>query len=150
MRSGTINVPAVVGLGAACDLCRREMAADATKLSALRDQLEQEILSRISGVCVNGDRSHRLPQTTHLSFDDVEAEGMLVALKDVALSTGSACTSASIEPSHVLSALGLPEAAIYGSIRFGLGRDTTADQVRYVTDRVVETAGRLRGLRQLA
>lgn len=150
MRSGTINVPGVVGLGAACDLCRRNMAADATKLSALRDQLEHGILSRVSGVRVNGDIAHRLPQTTHLSFDDVEAEGMLVALKDVALSTGSACTSASMEPSHVLTALGLPEAAIYGSIRFGLGRDTTVDHVRHVTDRVVEAADRLRGLRQLA
>jgi cysteine desulfurase len=150
MRSGTINVPGVVGLGAACDLCRRDMAADATKLSALRDQLEQGILSRVSGVRVNGDIAHRLPQTTHLSFDDVEAEGMLVALRDVALSTGSACTSANMEPSHVLSALGLPEAAIYSSIRFGLGRDTTVDHVRHVTDRVIEAVDRLRGLRQLA
>jgi cysteine desulfurase len=150
MRSGTINVPGVVGVGAACDLCRREMAMEAARLSSLRDELEREIISRTAGVRVNGDSAHRLPQTTHLSFDDVEAEAMLVALDDVAVSTGSACTSASVEPSHVLSSLGMAETAIYGSIRFGLGRDTTAADVRYVITRVTETVRRLRELRQSA
>lgn len=150
MRSGTINVPGVVGLGAACEMRRSEMAAEATRLSVLRDALEQGILSGISGVRVNGDLAHRLPQTTHLSFEGVDAEGMLVALDGIALSTGSACTSASIAPSHVLSAMGLSEAATYGSIRFGLGKDSTMSEVREVVNRVVDAVHRLRELRRPA
>jgi cysteine desulfurase len=149
LRSGTANVPGIVGLGAAADICRRELVADAARVAALRDRLEQRIINTVPGVTVNGARCSRLPNTTHLTFDGVEAEAMLVALGGVALSTGSACTSASMEPSHVLAAMGLGEASIFGSLRFGLGRGNTEVEVDAVAAQVADAVGRLRALRQL-
>jgi cysteine desulfurase len=144
MRSGTLNVPAIVGLGVACELCGREMAGEAARLSALRDRLEQGLL-RIDGATVNGSLEHRLPHTTNISFGGVDGQALLAGLgKDVALSTGSACTSASMEPSYVLKALGVEDDLAHSSLRLGLGRWTTAEEVDYAIGRIGETVRRLR------
>ncbi|HWB94051.1 MAG TPA: IscS subfamily cysteine desulfurase [Puia sp.] len=144
MRSGTLNVPAIAGLGRACELCGAEMAADAARISALRDRLEQGLL-RIQGSTVNGSRMHRLPHTTNISFRHVDGQALLAGLgKDVALSSGSACTSASMEPSYVLKALGLDDELAHSSLRLGLGRWTTAEEVDYAIGRIGETVLRLR------
>jgi cysteine desulfurase len=149
-RSGTINVPGVVGVGVASELCQLEMKTDAIRISSLRDRLENELKTRLTGVRVNGDPKQRLPHTTHLTFEGIDAEGLLVAMSDVAISTGSACTSASIEPSHVLSAMGLNESMIYSSVRFGLGRGTTSTDISYVILRICETVEALRKLREVS
>jgi cysteine desulfurase len=144
MRSGTLNVPAIAGLGRACELCGAEMAADAARISALRDRLEQGLL-RIQGSTVNGSRMHRLPHTTNISFRHVDGQALLAGLgKDVALSSGSACTSASMEPSYVLKALGLDDELAHSSLRLGLGRWTTEEEVDYAIGRIGETVLRLR------
>jgi cysteine desulfurase len=144
MRSGTLNVPAIVGLGKACDLCGLEMTAEAQKLARLRDRLEEALLD-IDGAQVNGDRQFRLPHTTNVSFPGVDGEALLAGLgKDVALSSGSACTSASMEPSYVLKALGVDDKLAHSSLRLGLGRFSTAEEVDYAISRIKETIGRLR------
>ncbi len=144
MRSGTLNVPAIVGLGKACDLAGAEMAAEASRLAGLRLRLEQGLLA-IGGATVNGSRDHRLPHTTNISFADVDGEALLAGLgKDVALSSGSACTSASMEPSYVLKALGLPDDLAHSSLRLGLGRWTTAEEIDYAISRISETVRKLR------
>ncbi|HVS94957.1 MAG TPA: IscS subfamily cysteine desulfurase [Puia sp.] len=144
MRSGTLNVPAIVGFGKACALCGEEMADDAIRLAALRDRLERGLL-RIPGASVNGSRENRLPHTTNISFSGVDGEALLAALaKDIALSSGSACTSASMEPSYVLKALGLDDALAHGSLRVGLGRWSTAEEVEYAIGRIGETVALLR------
>lgn len=144
MRSGTLNVPAIVGLGMACELCALEMGAEALRVSALRDRLEQGLL-RLDGARVNGSREYRLPHTTNISFGGVDGQALLAGLgKDVALSSGSACTSASMEPSYVLRALGVDEDLAYSSLRLGLGRWTTAEEVDYAIGRIGETVLRLR------
>ena len=144
MRSGTLNVPAIVGLGRACELCGVEMGAEAARLSGLRDRLEQGLLA-IEGSTVNGSRAHRLPHTTNISFRHVDGQALLAGLgKDVALSSGSACTSASMEPSYVLKALGLDDDLAHSSLRLGLGRWTTVEEVDYAIGRIGETVGRLR------
>jgi len=149
MRSGTLNVPGIVGFGKACEICQREMADESERLRFLRDRLKDGILSRVQGVFVNGSLSHRLCGNLNMSFAHVEGESVLRELKDVALSSASACTSASVEPSHVLKALGVPDDLAQTSIRFGLGRFNTQEEVDYVIERVVEVVNRLRELSPL-
>jgi cysteine desulfurase len=159
MRSGTLNVPAIVGLGKACELCATEMAAgasgapkasgaempaEAKRLAELRDRLEHGLLA-IDGARVNGSRIHRLPHTTNMSFPGVDGQALLAGLgKDVALSSGSACTSASMEPSYVLRALGLDDGLAHASLRLGLGRWTSTEEIDYAIARIGETVLRLR------
>ena len=144
VRSGTLNVPAIVGLGMACEICEREMIAETARVAKLRDRLETGLLA-IDGARVNGSREFRLPHTTNLSFPGVDGEALLAGLgKDVALSSGSACTSASMEPSYVLKALGVEDQLAHSSLRLGLGRFTTEEEVDYAIGRIRETVTRLR------
>ncbi|MEH3115906.1 IscS subfamily cysteine desulfurase [Pedobacter terrae] len=139
MRSGTLNVPGIVGLGKACELCRLEMESEAIRLSALRDKLEST-LSQMEESYVNGNTQHRLPHVANISFKYVEGEGLMMAMSDLAVSSGSACTSASLEPSYVLKSLGLSDDLAHSSIRYGLGRFTTEaeiDQAIEVTQKAV-------------
>ena len=149
MRSGTLNVPGIVGLGKACDLCRQEMPAESERLRRLRDRLKDSIFSRLDEVYINGSMTHRLPHSINISFAYVEGESLMMGVNDVAVSSGSACTSANIEPSYVLKAMGTPDDLAHASIRFGLGRFNTEEEVDYVADRVVETVKRLRELSPL-
>ncbi len=149
MRSGTLNVPGIVGLGHACELCHQEMAAEAKRLSYLRDKLKTNIMAQLDEVYINGSLEHRLPHNINLSFAFVEGESLLMGINDIAVSSGSACTSATLEPSYVLKALGVGEDLAHTSIRFGLGRFNTEEEVDYVTKRVVEVVSRLRELSPL-
>jgi len=149
MRSGTLNVPGIVGFGKACELAMLEMDADAKRLSALRDKLENG-LTKLEEAYVNGSKQHRLPHVTNISFKYVEGEGLLMGFnKDIALSSGSACTSASLEPSYVLKALGLGDDLAHSSLRFGLGRFTTEDQIDYTIEAVSNTVIKLREMSPL-
>ena len=149
MRSGTLNVPGIVGFGKAAELARLEMDADAKRLSILRDKLETELL-KIEEAYVNGDREHRLPHVSNISFKHVEGEGLLMGFnKNIALSSGSACTSASLEPSYVLKALGLGDDLAHSSLRFGLGRFTTEEQIDYTIEQVRNTVLKLREMSPL-
>jgi cysteine desulfurase len=148
MRSGTLNVPGIVGLGKACELCGEVLAAEAARLRALRDRLKDKIFAGLDEVYVNGSMEHRLPGNLNLSFANVDAEPLLMGINDVAVSTGSACSSAAVEPSHVLKALGAGDLT-HGSIRFGIGRFNTQAEIDYVAARVVETVKRLRELSPL-
>jgi len=146
MRSGTLNVPGIVGLGKACEIAQREMAAEAERLVGLRERLKEGIFGELDDVYVNGHLKKRLPGNLNVSFAYVEGESLLMALKEIAVSTGSACTSASLEPSYVLRAIGVPEELAHTSIRFGLGRFNTEDEVDFTIKRVVEEVRRLRAL----
>ena len=146
IRSGTLNVPGIVGLGKACEIAQKDMMADGERLTGLGQRLKAQIFGQLDEVSVNGDPLQRLPGNLHLSFAYIEGESLLMALKDVAVSTGSACTSASLEPSHVLRAIGLEEHLAHSSIRFGLGRFNTEEEVDYTARRVVEEVHRLREL----
>ena len=146
LRSGTLNVPGIVGFGKACELCEKEMAAESERLRTLRDKLKDAIVAGLEGVSVNGSLTHRLPNNLNVSFAGVEGDALLMGINDVAVSSGSACTSATLEPSHVLKALGVAEELAHSSIRFGLGRFNTAEEVDYVAGRVIETVKRLRDL----
>lgn len=149
MRSGTLNVPGIVGLGKACEICMNEMETEGKRLSALRDKLENALL-KIEEAYVNGHKQHRLPHVTNISFKYVEGEGMLMGFnKDIAVSSGSACTSASLEPSYVLKALGLGDDLAHSSIRFGLGRFTEEDQIDYTIEAVTKTVNKLREMSPL-
>ncbi len=148
MRSGTLNVPGIVGLGKACELARLEMAHDAERLSQLRDHLEAE-LTTLEESYVNGSREHRLPHVTNISFKYVEGEGLMMGVKDLAVSSGSACTSASLEPSYVLKALGLSDDLAHSSLRFGLSRFTTEEQITYAIGHVKEAVTKLREMSPL-
>jgi cysteine desulfurase len=149
MRSGTLNVPGIVGFGKAAELARLEMDQDTKRLSALRDRLETELL-QVEEAYVNGNREHRLPHVTNISFKHVEGEGLLMGFnKNIALSSGSACTSASLEPSYVLKALGLGDDLAHSSLRFGLGRFTTDDQIDYTIEQVRTTVLKLREMSPL-
>jgi cysteine desulfurase len=149
MRSGTLNVPGIVGFGAACEINAREMYDEAARLSQLRDRLENALLE-LEEAHVNGNRQHRLPQITNISFKYVEGEGLMMAFnKDIAVSSGSACTSASLEPSYVLKALGLGDDLAHSSIRFSLGRFTTEEQIDFTIRRVKEAVNKLRELSPL-
>ena len=149
MRSGTLNVPGIVGFAKAAELCRLEMEEEGRRVLALRERLRQGIEARVPNTVVNGSLEHRLPGNLNISFAFVEGEAMMMALKDVAVSSGSACTSASLEPSYVLRALGVPEEMAHTSIRFGLGRFTTEAEVDYVIDLVVDKVKRLRNMSPL-
>jgi cysteine desulfurase len=149
MRSGTLAVPLIVGFGKAAALAKEEMAAEAIRLAALRERLHRGITSKLSETYVNGSLERRLPGNLNISFAFVEGESLLMALKDVAVSSGSACTSASLEPSYVLRALGVGDELAHTSIRFGLGRFNTEAEVDYVIDIVVRSVERLRSLSPL-
>ena len=149
MRSGTLNVPGIVGLGKACELCQKEMPEEGPRLARLRDKLKDAIMASLDGTGVNGSMTHRLPNNLNLSFSGVEGDALLMGINDVAVSSGSACTSAMIEPSYVLRALGVSDELSHSSIRFGLGRFNTEEEVAYVADRVIETVKRLRELSPL-
>jgi cysteine desulfurase len=146
MRSGTLNVPGIVGLGAACEIAQREMAAEAERLGRLRDKLKKKLEAELDYVHVNGSMEHRLPANLNMSFLYVDGESLLMGIDDVAVSSGSACTSASLEPSYVLKALGLGDDVTQSSIRFGLGRFNTEAEVDYATDKVIDVVRKLREL----
>jgi cysteine desulfurase len=149
MRSGTLNVPGIVGFGKACEICLNEMEEETKRLSALRDKLETSLMT-IEEAYINGSTQHRLPHVTNISFKYVEGEGLLMGFnKDIAVSSGSACTSASLEPSYVLKALGLGDDLAHSSLRFGLGRFTTEDQIDYTVEAVTKTVNKLREMSPL-
>ena len=149
MRSGTLAVQNIVGLGMACELCRKELAEEAKRLLRLREKLKKGIEGHLDEVSLNGHPTERLPGNLNLSFAYVEGEGLMMGMKDVAVSSGSACTSASLEPSYVLKALGVGDDLAHSSIRFGLGRFTTEEEVDYVIDHVVEAVKKLRAMSPL-
>jgi cysteine desulfurase len=149
MRSGTLPVPLIVGLGMACELCQKEMAQEAKRAFALRERLRQGIVSKLEDVYLNGHPTERLPGNLNISFAYVEGEALMMGIKDVAVSSGSACTSASLEPSYVLKALGVGDELAHSSIRFGLGRFNTEDEVDFVVDDVVRAVNHLRQMSPL-
>ena len=149
MRSGTLNVPGIVGFGKACEICMNEMEGEAKRLSTMRDRLEAGLLV-LEESYVNGNRDHRLPHVCNISFKYVEGEGLMMGFnKDIALSSGSACTSASLEPSYVLKALGLGDDLAHSSLRFGLGRFTTDEQIDFTIDAIKNTVLKLREMSPL-
>ena len=149
MRSGTLNVPGIVGLGQACELCEKEMAQESQRLRRLRDKLKDAIANGLDGTSINGSMDHRLPNSLNVSFAGVEGDALMMGINDVAVSSGSACTSATLEPSYVLRALGVPDELAHSSIRFGLGRFNTEEEIDYAAARVIETVKRLRELSPL-
>src|SRR3989454_2114154 len=149
MRSGTLNVPGIVGLGKACAIASEEMPKESCRLAGLRNRLRENIMGRLDEVYINGSMEHRLPGNLNISFAYVEGESLLMGINDVAGSSGSACTSATLEPSYVLKALGTGDDLAHSSIRFGIGRFNTEAEIDYVADRVIETVQRLRELSPL-
>ena len=149
MRSGTLNVPGIAGFGKACEICLNEMEQDAGRLEILRNKLENALL-QLEESYVNGNKEHRLPQVTNLSFRHVESQGLMMGFnKEIAVSSGSACTSASIEPSYVLKALGLDDEMAHSSLRFSLGRFTTAEEIDFVIRKVSDSVIKLREMSPL-
>lgn len=149
MRSGTLNVPGIVGFGKACEICMNEMVEETARVSKLRDKLETELL-KLEEAYLNGDKEHRLPHVSNISFKYVEGEGLMMGFnKNIAVSSGSACTSASLEPSYVLKALGLGDDLAHSSLRFGLGRFTTEEQIDYTIEQVTNTVNKLREMSPL-
>jgi cysteine desulfurase len=148
-RSGTLNVPGIVGFAKACKILIEEGKAEAERIRGMRERLHQKILSELDAVVLNGSAEHRLPGNLNISFSFVEGEGLMMAIKDVAVSSGSACTSASLEPSYVLRSMGLSEDMAHSSIRFGLGRFNTDEEVDYVAELVVAKVKRLRDMSPL-
>ena len=146
MRSGTLNVPGIVGFGRACELCQAELNEEADRLGLLRDKLKDGILNRIADVSINGSLEHRLPHNLNVSFAHVDGESLLMGLNNIAVSSGSACTTDLPEPSHVLQALGVKNELAHSSIRFGLGRFNTEEEIDYAIDTVAEVVSRLREL----
>ena len=149
MRSGTLNVTGIVGLGKACEIAQKEMAQEAERLRGLRDRLKAGLEAKLDEVFINGSWEHRLPNNLNMSFAYVEGESLLMGINDIAVSSGSACTSATLEPSYVLKALGVGEDLAHTSIRFGLGRFNTAEEVDYVVDKMVQVVTKLRELSPL-
>jgi cysteine desulfurase len=149
MRSGTLNVPGIVGFGKAAEICRQEMTSESARLRALRDRLNEGLHANLDEIYVNGSLEHRVPNNLNLSFAYVEGESLLMGISDIAVSSGSACTSASLEPSYVLKALGTGDDLAHSSIRFGLGRFNTEEEVDYVVRRVTEVVRRLREMSPL-
>src|SRR2546422_706555 len=149
MRSGTLNVTGIVGMGEAWAICHREMPEESKRLQHLRDKLRDKFLSELDEVYINGSQEHRLPHNLNISFAYVEGESLLMGINDVAVSSGSACTSATLEPSYVLKALGVGDDLAHTSIRFGLGRVNTEEEVDYVAGRVIEVVRKLRELSPL-
>lgn len=148
MRSGTLNVPGIVGFGKACEIAIAEMDEDAKRLSVLRDKLETELL-KIEEAYLNGSKEHRLPHVANISFKHVEGEGLMMGVKDIAVSSGSACTSASLEPSYVLKNLGLDDELAHSSLRFGLSKYTTEEEIDYTINHVKEAVEKLRDMSPL-
>jgi cysteine desulfurase len=149
MRSGTLNVPSIVGLGKACEIAREEMASEAVRLQGMRDHLRKKLESALDYVEVNGSWEHRLPGNLNMSFVYVEGESLLMGINDIAVSSGSACTSATLEPSYVLKALGAGDDLAHSSIRFGIGRFNTEEEIDYAADRCIEVVRKLRDLSPL-
>jgi len=149
MRSGTLNVPGIVGLGKACDIAMNEMPQESCRLAGLRNRLRDKILAGLDDAYINGSKEHRLPGNLNMSFLYVEGESLLMGINDIAVSSGSACTSATLEPSYVLKALGLGDDLAHSSIRFGLGRFNTEAEVDYVAERIITTVKKLRELSPL-
>jgi cysteine desulfurase len=149
MRSGTLNVPSIVGLGKACAIAQEDMPQESCRLAGLRNRLRDRIMNRLDEAYINGSTEHRLPGNLNISFAYVEGESLLMGINDIAVSSGSACTSATLEPSYVLKALGTGDDLAHSSIRFGIGRFNTEAEVDYVADRVIETVERLRELSPL-
>ena len=149
MRSGTLNVPGSVGFGAAADICQREMVSESGRLRTLRDRLKDGLQRNLEGIGINGSMDARLPNNLNVSFTGVEGETLLMALDDVAVSSSAACTSASVEPSHVLKSIGTPDDLAHASIRFGLGRFTTEEEVDYVVEKVTQVVTHLREMTSL-
>jgi cysteine desulfurase len=148
MRSGTLNVPGIVGLGKAAEIAKQDMEKDTARISVMRDRLEKELLT-IEESYVNGSTEHRLPHVSNISFTYVEGEGLMMGVKDIAVSSGSACTSASLEPSYVLKALGLSDDLAHSSLRFGFSRFTTDEEVDYAINHVKEAVAKLREMSPL-
>jgi len=149
MRSGTLNVPGIVGLGKACQLCMEEMAKESCRMAGLRNRLRDKIMGRLDEVYINGSWEHRLPGNLNISFAYVEGESLLMGINDVAVSSGSACTSATLEPSYVLKALGTGDDIAHSSIRFGIGRFNTEEEIDYVADKLIHVVRKLRELSPL-
>jgi cysteine desulfurase len=149
MRSGTLNVPGIVGLGEACALCQAEMAEESKRMAYLRDKLRDKLQSELDETYINGTMESRLPNNLNISFAYVEGESLLMGINDVAVSSGSACTSATLEPSYVLKALGAGDDLAHSSIRFGLGRFNTEEEVDYVAAKVIDVVRKLRELSPL-
>jgi cysteine desulfurase len=149
MRSGTLNVPGIVGMGAAAEIARTEMPTEIPRLAAMRDRLEQKLLQGDPDAVVNGDPKARLPHLANISFPYVEGESLIMGIKDIAVSSGSACTSASLEPSYVLKSLGLGDELAHSSMRFSLGRFTTEAEIDFATARVIAEVKRLRAMSPL-
>ncbi|MCL4402467.1 MAG: IscS subfamily cysteine desulfurase [Acidobacteria bacterium] len=149
MRSGTLNVPGIVGFGEACAICRAELPTESPRLARLRDRLKARLEAELDAVHVNGSMQHRLPGNLNMSFAYVEGESLLMGIHDVAVSSGSACTSATLEPSYVLKAMGLADELAHTSIRFSLGRFNTEEEIDYVAARVIEVVRKLRELSPL-
>jgi cysteine desulfurase len=149
MRSGTLNVPGIVGLGAACAIAQQDMAKEACHLAGLRNRLRDRLMSKLDETYINGSMEHRLPGNLNISFAYVEGESLLMGINDIAVSSGSACTSATLEPSYVLKALGTGDDLAHSSLRFGIGRFNTEAEVDYVADRVIEAVEHLRELSPL-
>lgn len=148
-RSGTLNVTGIVGLGAACEICMNEMDQEGPRLLALRKKLEEGITSQLDVVQINGKLDRRLPHTTNISFGFVEGESLMMGIKEIAVSSGSACTSASLEPSYVLKSIGVGDDLAHSSLRFGLGRWTTEEEVDYAIEKVVHAVKHLRAMSPL-
>ncbi|MCK6446551.1 MAG: IscS subfamily cysteine desulfurase [Planctomycetes bacterium] len=149
MRSGTLNVPGIVGLGKACELARAELVEESKRTTALRDRLERKITAALDFVHLNGNREHRLPNCLNLSFAFVEGESLIMGINKLAVSSGSACTSASLEPSHVLRSMAVGDDLAHSSIRFGVGRFTTDEEVDFAAEQVIAAVKRLRELSPL-
>ena len=150
LRSGTLNVPGIVGLGKACEICRQEMPEESRRLAGLRDRLKDGLLAALDGIHINGSLEHRLPNNLSVSFPGIDLATLMAALSDIALSSGSACTSGTPEPSYVLQALGVSEEVANTPLRFGLGRYTTEEEIDYCLGRVVEVVKRLREMGETA
>ena len=148
-RSGTLNVPGIVGFGCAAELCREEMTSESLRLSGLRDRLKDKLMSALDETYINGSMEHRLPHNLNISFAYVEGESLLMGINDIAVSSGSACTSATLEPSYVLKALGAGDDLAHSSIRFGIGRFNTQEEVDYTANKVIEVVRKLRELSPL-
>jgi cysteine desulfurase len=149
MRSGTLNVPGIVGLGKAAEICQADMVSDTARLLALRERLNEKFHQNLDEIYINGSMEHRLPHNLNISFAYVEGESLLMGIADVAVSSGSACTSASLEPSYVLKALGAGDDLAHSSIRFGLGRWSTEEEVDYIVDKLTNVVRRLREMSPL-
>ncbi len=149
MRSGTLNVPGIVGLGEACELCNKEMETETVRLRYLRDKLKAKLEAGLDEVYINGSMEHRLPHSLNMSFAYVEGESLLMGINDIAVSSGSACTSATLEPSYVLKALGVGDDVAHSSIRFGIGRFNTEEEIDYTAAKLIDVVNKLRELSPL-